>query len=142
MQTQDDQSKITLALAEAGKLKRLVGHLRSLFRDSANSRDPRLAKLKDLLVRSAASPGKSDGSATPNKVSQEPALVCSPPCGKATSPSVTESAGSPSEVARIDDVALAIIEKVLGGMKEWGDEAWDLVAELLEGAPYDKGWRL
>jgi len=43
--------KLTLALQEAAKLKKLVGHLRYLFRGTVCSKCPEVAALKALLLR-------------------------------------------------------------------------------------------
>ena len=43
--------KLTLALQEASKLKKLVGHLRYLYRNTSNSHSEEIAMLKGLLLK-------------------------------------------------------------------------------------------
>ena len=54
-------SKAMLALAEAKRFKRLISHVRYLFRNSTNAHDPKVQELKSYLEKKPPTPKKTDG---------------------------------------------------------------------------------
>ena len=45
----EEKAKITMAFVEGNRVKRLIGHLQYLFRNSTGGSTPRITKLKLLL---------------------------------------------------------------------------------------------
>ena len=64
-------SKEVLALAEARRIKKLIGHLRYLFRNSDQSTRPEIAELKGYLKKKPPSPKKLEQVATDIEMEKE-----------------------------------------------------------------------
>jgi len=118
-----DLDKRALALAEGGRLKKLCGYVRAMFRDSSGSRNEKIAELKGLLVKRT---------------------MCTPSPTESTSAS--EGSASASSLEAIADAeqdssgvqaALCAIERVLGDADTWGYDEWTAVDQLLCEVPKD-----
>lgn len=99
-----------------------------MYRDSEGSRNEKIAELKSLLSKKAKPAGSSSSSPSPAGVltdggAETPVLEPEEEAGSVT--------GGPLEIA------LSMVEKILGSSASWGDDEWGCVHAICAELPAD-----
>ena len=128
------ETERSLALAEGGKLKKLLQYLRGLWRETPKgARHPIIAELKALLVKvenKRSSPAALED-ASPEELGDGLVLDAE----RAAHSVVVSSVASEVDSNSVEATALTMLEKVFGSCLTWSPELSDDIETLLGDLP-------